>query len=281
MVDFITQDEDTPRIADGDVMNALRAFAASRSGSGLRDGRENLADARFITYKIVDDIDGKLKRCTRLACNFWNLFVQPNTPVVIRIGTFDAPDGVIAQAWYPELRNGITYGQVEFSRVLLAQYSEFEIAGTIVHEIGHVLGFGWDIWDGLFSKRSGKFNAAAISRLEGLSGMEVETEGAPETIYSHWDEDKFGGELMTGYKGSIVDDRYVAAEHVLPITIDILELLGHRVIRRLAEVENLDNLLRRASLVRFSRQQIAKSIDLDFKVTTEIMETIPHPEKKE
>ena len=35
--------------------------------------------SRLITYKIVSDVDGRLKAATRAACNFWNRFLQPRT----------------------------------------------------------------------------------------------------------------------------------------------------------------------------------------------------------
>lgn len=43
--------------------------------------------SRLITYKIVSDVDGRLKAATRAACNFWNRFLQPRASVVVRIGT--------------------------------------------------------------------------------------------------------------------------------------------------------------------------------------------------
>jgi hypothetical protein len=50
----------------------------------------------LITYKIVSDVDGRLKAAARTACNFWNRFVVPSSSIVIRLGTFTAFCSTIA-----------------------------------------------------------------------------------------------------------------------------------------------------------------------------------------
>lgn len=225
--------------------------------------------SNLITYKIVSDVGGKLKAGTRTACNFWNNFLAPQHSIVVRVGTFDGGPGVIAQAWYPQFHNGVWYGDVEFNLQYLAKFSSLDIAGTIVHEIAHTLGMGFDKWMPLFSQSTGKFYKHAVNDLASLGRMEVELDGLPGTVLSHWDEDKFGAEIMTGYKDQ-------GAEHVLPVTIDVMELLGHRIIRRLGEKTDLNSLLLRASSMQFSRQREAKALDLDYFNRTELFETIPH-----
>ncbi len=37
----------------------------------------------LITYKIVSDVEGKLKRAARVACSFWNRFIIANSSIVI------------------------------------------------------------------------------------------------------------------------------------------------------------------------------------------------------
>lgn len=224
----------------------------------------------LVTYKIVSDVGGRLKAATRIACNFWNNFLVPSFSVVVRVGTFDGGAGVIAQAWKPYYSDGVWYGEVEFNTYYLATFSSLDIAGTIAHEIGHTLGMGFEEWMPLFDEDTGKFFPRSIDKLPSLAEMEVERDGGRGTALSHWDEDEFGAELMTGYKNTDM------AEHVLPVTVDVMELLGHRIIRRLPEKTPLDTLLLRASQMQFTRQAQAKSLDLDFHKRTEIFETIPH-----
>ena len=223
----------------------------------------------FITYKIVSDLDGRLKAAARIACNFWNRFVEPNGPIVIRLETYNAPlSPTIARAYKPYSRNGVMYGRVEFNLKFLRRYSETSIAGTIVHEIGHTLGFGWETWDALYSRTTGQFNQDAVDRLGSLGQMLVELDYGSGTRHSHWDEETFDRELMTGFK-----DR---GEHVLPVTIDVMELLGHTVIERLEGRTDLDDLLELLAHVQFSRREEARAIDRDYFEETDLLEVVPH-----
>lgn len=44
--------------------------------------------SNLITYKIVADVNGRLKAAARTSCNFWNRFIEPSSPIVIRLGVF-------------------------------------------------------------------------------------------------------------------------------------------------------------------------------------------------
>lgn len=222
----------------------------------------------FVTYKIVSDVQGKLKAGTRTACNFWNRFIAPRNPVVVRIGTFTEYSTTIAQAWTPTMNEGVVYGRVEFNTEFLSTFSPIDIAGTIVHEIGHTLGIGFERWEPLFDWSTGKFTPDAIGDLNELRRMEVELDYGDGTAFSHWDEAKFDAELMTGIKSN--------GEYVLPVTIDVMALLGHRIKRRLEERTNLASILELVSQIQFSRQRQAKALDLDYFKETEIFERIPH-----
>jgi hypothetical protein len=57
--------------------------------------------------------------------------------------------------------------------------------------------------------------------------MLVERRGGDGTELGRWDEKKHERELMTGFDES--------AEHVLPVTIDVMPLLGHKVKKRLTK----------------------------------------------
>ena len=227
---------------------------------------------RLITYKVVSDRGDRLRDGARIACSFWNRFIQPERPVVIRLGLLPRSDGLIAMAYKPFRQYNTVYGVVEFNSRFLRKYSPGEIAGTIVHEIGHILGIGWEKWEELFFHDTGRFKPWAVKLLEGLAPMEVERGGGPETVLSHWDERKFDRELMTGYK-----DR---GEHVLPVTIDVMELLGHRVTERLDTRRSLDELLSEAARSVFTRQEEVRKLDLAYFEETEPIETIPHSWKR-
>ena len=225
----------------------------------------------LITYKIVSDEDGKLKRCARIACNFWNRFIIPKSSIVIRLSIFTSAGTTIARAYKPYENNGIVYGVVEFNTKYLSQFKDNEISGTIIHEIGHTLGFGWDAWTSLFDSGTGIFTRAAIAVIRALQDMLVETEYGPGTRYSHWDEEKFNKELMTGFKDK--------GEHVLPVTIAVMKLLGHSINEELLEKTDLNTLMDALAQVVFSRQTEAKALNLDHFEETEIWENIPHDEQ--
>lgn len=231
--------------------------------------KKPVQSVNLITYKIASDMGGKLKQGARTACNFWNRFVLPQYSIVVRLGTFTQSSPTIARAYKPYENDDIKYGRVEFNTRYLGHFTEAEIAGTIVHEIGHTLGFGWENWGKLFDQKTGKFKRKAVSQLEELRWMEVERDGGPGTVHAHWDEDLFDKELMTGYQDQ--------GEHVLPVTIDVMELLGHSVIERLEGMASLGELLREAEAVVFSRQDEARRLDLEYFEDTDVFEYIPHP----
>jgi hypothetical protein len=226
--------------------------------------RETLIMGQIITYKIVSDVGGKLKTAARTACNFWNRFVLPKQSIVIRLGTFTSFGNTIARAYEPYKKGGIIYGVIEFNTYFLSEYSDVQTAGTIVHEIGHTLGYGWDRWMALFDENTGCFKPKFVKQLPALKNMRVETDYGPGTTLAHWDEEKFGGELMTGFKNDV--------EHVLPITVDVAALLGHQVLERLQKKTSLKKLLTTLQATQFTKKELAKSLDLDFFVQTPVWE---------
>lgn len=225
----------------------------------------------LVTYKIVEDQNDKLKTAARTACNFWNGFLEPSSPVVIRLGIFTQTGNTIARAFLPWENEGTRYGRVEFNTKYLDDFTDNEIAGTLVHEIAHTLGIGFDAWDELFSRHDGMFTDDAIAALPALGTMEVERDYGPGTRFSHWDEQIFGAELMTGLKDP-------TGEFVMPVTLDVMTLLGHDVDEnsRLTENTDLDSLLRDSASMVFSRQGEVERIDREHFEETEEFETIPH-----
>lgn len=221
----------------------------------------------LVTYKIVSDIDGKLKKAARIACNFWNRYIIPVESIVIRLGIFSSNTTTIARAYKPYKENDVVYGVVEFNTKYLSNFSGNEITGTIIHEIGHTLGFGWDKWMELFDSK-GVFTDAATHAISDLRNMRVETDYGAGTKYAHWDEQRHDEELMTGFKDN--------TEHVLPVTISIMTLLGHNVVEELPQKTNLDTLMDALAQVVFSRQSEAKALNLDHFEKTDVWENIPH-----
>lgn len=228
------------------------------------------SSSTIITYKIISDMDGKLKGAARVACNFWNRYIVPDSSIVIRLGVFTADSNTIARAYEPYQKDGVVYGVVEFNTKYLSTFSRNEISGTIIHEIGHTLGFGWDKWMGLFDNSTGVFTENATKKLSDLRDMRVETDYGPGTQYSHWDEELHDKELMTGFKDK--------GEHVLPVTVNIMSLLGHRVVEKLTKKTDLATLLDGLAQIKFSREEEAKTINRDHFEPTPIRENIPHNE---
>ena len=92
----------------------------------------------------------------------------------------------------------MTFDIVDVNAMGLATFAE-----VVLHEMSHSLGFG-SIWgrlglvtDGLFT---GENAVAEYLDLGGSgSGIPVEQDGGAGTAGSHWDEETFVNELMTGY----------------------------------------------------------------------------------
>ncbi|KKM18440.1 hypothetical protein LCGC14_1665680 [marine sediment metagenome] len=220
----------------------------------------------LITYDIVSDKDGKLKEAAKIACNFWNRFLIPKTSIIVRLGVFESKGFVIARAYKPYSNKGIVYGPIEFNVKYLDLYDALDIAGTVIHEIGHTLGIGWDKWKDLFGRYTGEFKPEYTKEVPDLQHMTVETSFGPGTQYSHWDEERFNLELMTGFKDPM--------EEVLPVTIAVMQLFGHRVIEELARLTGLDELMEQADGVVFSKAGDVEKIDKSHTEETEIMEEL-------
>lgn len=220
----------------------------------------------LITYNIVSDLNDHLKAPAKIACNFWNDFLEPNTSIVIRLGIFTADTDIIARAYTPSTSGGVTYGRVEFNTKFLKDYSKFQIAGTIIHELGHILGIGFDKWMHMFDVKSGRFYSEYIDIVPGLKPMLIELEGGVGTQYYHWDEKTYDKELMTGYKE--------AQEHVLPVTIDVMSLFHHRIIKHLPKKTDLDRLMAAAEQMKFIKRAKLSGIDLEHFEETTLFEEV-------
>ena len=182
----------------------------------------------------------------------------------MHLGVFTSAGFTIARAYRPYEKEEVIYGAVEFNTKYIDQFSHFDIVGTLIHEIGHTLGIGWNVWDTLFYSDSGEFKQNFIKELPELQHMRVETDYGPGTRYSHWDEGQFNEELMTGLKDE--------TEYVLPVTIKVMKLLGHTVIEELSIRTDLGLLMQDVLGVTFSRASDVEEIDLSYHKDTELME---------
>ncbi|MFQ3226812.1 MAG: hypothetical protein ACI8RW_000190 [Porticoccaceae bacterium] len=225
----------------------------------------------IITYHIESDYKDALRDCAKKSCDFWNKYLQPQSPIVIRLGTFTQFGNTIARAYRPYHRDSVKYGRVEFNTTFIDLLDSNEITATAIHEIGHTLGIGWDKWMTLFSKRTGRFYSHVIKKVPALKDMRVETDYGAGTTLVHWDEATFTNELMTGIKSE--------NDKVLPVTIDVLELFGHTILERLTSPRSLESILTELDSMIFSRVEDAIQLNRDVLTETEIWEEIYSPRR--
>jgi hypothetical protein len=145
----------------------------------------------------------------------------------------DGPGGVLGNAGPCLVRTagGLpVYGVMQFDS---ADMSTMEGAGllgpVILHEMGHVLGFG-TLWSGTLLNGAGTSDPtfvgpAALGVWHGMGGtgaVPVENTGGVGTADAHWRESVFGTELMTGYLDG-------ATAPLSALTIASLGDLGYQV----------------------------------------------------
>lgn len=127
----------------------------------------------------------------------------------------DGVNGILGQAGPDAFRTGSLlpyHGIMQFDTADLASMeSSGLLYSVILHEMGHVLGFG-TIWTskGLVSGSgtslplfTGAQATAAYNATFGVNstGVPLETTGGPGTAEGHWSDSLFGSELMTGFAG--------------------------------------------------------------------------------
>jgi hypothetical protein len=176
----------------------------------------DLPSARLPSGEVVDDI------------------------VVNARGAFiDGASGVLGRAGPTVLRPGSMLpvtGMMEFDTAdLVRMEMDGTLSNVIVHEMGHVLGFG-SLWDPAFFdlvQSAGGLNPLYI----GQNGMRefasllgaaaprpvpVENTGGPGTAGSHWRESVFLNELMTGFIGG-------GSNPLSRLTVAALQDMGYTV----------------------------------------------------
>jgi PKD repeat protein len=130
------------------------------------------------------------------------------------VETIDGAGGILGRAGPCRLRSG---SGLPFAGIMAldgADLDALEAQGAlddvIVHEMAHVLGFGtlWGVGrdlvqpacSGTGDPRFVGAGAVDAHEAEGGEGApHVETDGGAGTACAHWDEDRYGHELMTGF----------------------------------------------------------------------------------
>ncbi|HEV8355780.1 MAG TPA: leishmanolysin-related zinc metalloendopeptidase [Gemmatimonadales bacterium] len=179
----------------------------------------------------------------------------------------DGVNGVLGQSGPCILRDDPGYlaaeGLMEFDTADLAVLeASGQLNQVILHEMGHVLGFGtiWDFdpfpgqkpanaflvgfggLDPFFNgdgARSAFFGSAAAGTTFTGNPVPVEAGGGAGTAYSHWRESRFGSELMTGFLNSGINP-------LSAITVDQFRDLGYVVNDALADSYTFQASLRSA-----------------------------------
>lgn len=152
--------------------------------------------------------------------------------ISVTIADIDGVGGVLGQAGPDVLRpsslGGLPYaGSTNLDAADVANLaSKGTLDDVVLHEFGHILGIG-TIWD-IKGLRSGTnytgVNASREYNLLGGSGSTVplESNGGSGTALSHWSEDVFGDELMTGFLSG-------STNPLSKVTVGTLQDLGYSV----------------------------------------------------
>jgi subtilisin-like proprotein convertase family protein len=168
----------------------------------------------------------------------------------------DGPRGTLGQAGPTALRPDSflpAWGIMQFDTADLAQMeADGSLVRVIIHEMGHVLGFG-TIWDRLGLRQgTGTINptftgANAMREFGALQGLTVPVAvpvantGGPGTRDAHWREAVFGNELLTGFLNTGINP-------ISRMSIGAFEDLGYQVDYAAADAYVLPSPLVLASL---------------------------------
>ncbi|MEZ5774976.1 MAG: leishmanolysin-related zinc metalloendopeptidase [Hyphomicrobiaceae bacterium] len=146
----------------------------------------------------------------------------------------DGPGGILGQAGPDWIRTSskLPYHGVMFfdSADVASMHSGGTLTDVVLHEMGHVLGFG-TLWSYLGLSSGIRYTGAhALTEYRSLTGdsgatfVPLENGGGPGTAYSHWEEQLFDNELMTGYLGG-----FGSGNPISRTTIGALQDLGYTV----------------------------------------------------
>jgi hypothetical protein len=125
--------------------------------------------------------------------------------ITAELGAIDGLYGVLGQAGPTSVRTDSSLPATATMKFDIADVNDMGLAAfedVVLHEMGHSLGFG-SIWGrlGLVSNGlyTGENAVREYQKMGGTGFIPVEQDGGSGTAGSHWDEETFGNELMTGY----------------------------------------------------------------------------------
>ncbi|KAH9252918.1 hypothetical protein BASA81_009074 [Batrachochytrium salamandrivorans] len=112
------------------------------------------------------------------------------------------PCGMVAQGSFRSVTGEMVFDMDDLQKM----YSQGTLVSVITHEMGHVLGLG-SFWqatglvqspDYIYTGQGGRLGYQEVGGAVGVSPP-IELGGGVGTAYTHWDENTFQSELMTGY----------------------------------------------------------------------------------
>lgn len=223
----ITLSYDTP----DDFTSAQRDLIANAAARWESIIRGDLAPVSDPTFGVIDDIVIIVKRG-------------------LLESVTDGEDGTLANARPLEFRDA-GHGLPYLAEIGLdpADLDQPELLGIMVHEIGHALGFASGATVFTSKKAPDDFfvGANAVREYNAIfpitadpRGVPLETLGGPGTAGSHWSEDVFKNEIMTGFVDSDMP--------LSRLTIGGFEDLGYVVDYGAADPIGSDGIVRMGSI---------------------------------
>ena len=154
--------------------------------------------------RLTDLIVGEIANVTVRSKG--SLQVVDDIHITAELGNIDGAGGILGQAGPTAVRTANSLPVTAVMKFDIVDVNAMGLAVfeyVVLHEMAHSLGLG-SIWSRLGLVSNGLFtgeNALAEFLAMGGegSGIPVEQDGGSGTAGSHWDEETFGNELMTGY----------------------------------------------------------------------------------
>jgi hypothetical protein len=158
--------------------------------------------------------------------------------ITAEMTTIDGAGGILGQAGPTAIRTGSSSdpylpatATMQFDVADAASFAA-DFDAIILHEMLHSVGFGsiWSYFPGLVSGGGFTGNNAVTQYhadfAESAGSIPVEQDGGSGTAGSHWDEDRFTTELMTGYIDQTDSTTHM---YVADMTIASLADLGYEL----------------------------------------------------
>lgn len=222
--------------------------------------------ALTITLDFGPNISAADRAVFEMAAGRWSeIIVEDLTPVIVEgalvpgvliaadVVDIDGSGAILGQAGPTALRPGSLLpatGIMQFDAAdLMSLRSQGTLEDVIIHEMGHVLGFGtlWETKGLIDGDRPGDplyvgpvaLDAyRQLGRQPGAPGIPLANTGGPGTFASHWREALFTNELMTGFINR--------GENPLSVlTVAAMADLGYRVDPAAADAYLVPGMMRR------------------------------------